>query len=451
MSSGQIFPPPAQLELAHHPQLDKHWKFLQRKDAKAAKQPGHVLMARDPQVTFLPALVDHFLGLIADPGADGDGDGDGEGAVPAALTEQGLAYCERFVEFLIDMLSQLPTRRFLATLLDDRAVLVKCRMSAVHAHPRGRLFSQLVDLYAFYQRFEINDHTGMQLSDDEVASAHYDKLQQLQRLCFAHVPQLRELALSSCGALEKRSALLKHLGELEDDDLRALVARYLRLISPTDPWADDRRFLLEVAVSAFERRRSQRQALSVLPLYPTEEVLWDENLVPSLNYSGEGALALPKLNLQFLTFHDYLLRNFNLFRLEATYEIREDLADVLKRVGPRPSPDGDRVIFSGWARMVRRAPRCAPTRCAPPLLFGGGSEVSLLPFPRKPSRFNGCGTDPRSASASSFLPRRCPWPPSRSSRCGSRTWATPSPLGSRPRSSTTCRCCARRFATSGTG
>lgn len=34
--------------------------------------------------------------------------------------------------------------------------------------------------------------------------------------------------------------------------------------------------------------------------------------------AGEGVLALPKLNLQFLTFHDYLLRNFNLFRLEAT-------------------------------------------------------------------------------------------------------------------------------------
>ena len=44
---------------------------------------------------------------------------------------------------------------------------------------------------------------------------------------------------------------------------------------------------------------------------------------------GETCLALPKLNLQFLTAHDYLLRNFSLFRLEATYEIREDLADVL--------------------------------------------------------------------------------------------------------------------------
>ena len=49
--------------------------------------------------------------------------------------------------------------------------------------------------------------------------------------------------------------------------------------------------------------------------------------------AGETCLALPKLNLQFLTIHDYLLRNFNLFRLEATYEIREDIADVLGRVG----------------------------------------------------------------------------------------------------------------------
>ncbi len=49
--------------------------------------------------------------------------------------------------------------------------------------------------------------------------------------------------------------------------------------------------------------------------------------------AGESCLALPKLNLQFLTAHDYLLRNFSLFRLEATYEIREDIADVLGRVG----------------------------------------------------------------------------------------------------------------------
>lgn len=57
-----------------------------------------------------------------------------------------------------------------------------------------------------------------------------------------------------------------------------------------------------------------------MPLYPTEEVIWDENVVPTAYFSGDGCLSLPKLNLQFLTLHDYLLRNFNLFRLESTCE-----------------------------------------------------------------------------------------------------------------------------------
>jgi hypothetical protein len=71
-------------------------------------------------------------------------------------------------------------------------------------------------------------------------------------------------------------------------------------------------------VSRHERRASQLQALNEMPLYPTEDIIWNENIVPSEYFSGEGCLALPKLNLQFLTLHDYLLRNFNLFRLEST-------------------------------------------------------------------------------------------------------------------------------------
>ena len=61
-------------------------------------------------------------------------------------------------------------------------------------------------------------------------------------------------------------------------------------------------------------------------------------------------LALPKLNLQFLTLGDYLLRNFNLFRLEATYEIREDLSDVLKRIKPFIGDDEQARGRAGRAR-----------------------------------------------------------------------------------------------------
>ena len=68
-------------------------------------------------------------------------------------------------------------------------------------------------------------------------------------------------------------------------------------------------------------------------------------------------LALPKLNLQFLTVSDYLLRNFLLSRLESAYEIRGDLADAIKRMGPRKQPFAGtgglpKVTFSGWARMA---------------------------------------------------------------------------------------------------
>ena len=52
----------------------------------------------------------------------------------------------------------------------------------------------------------------------------------------------------------------------------------------------------------------------------------------------DRVLALPKLNLQFLTFTDYLLRAFKLFRLESAYEIREDVNDAARRLQPRVDP-----------------------------------------------------------------------------------------------------------------
>ena len=113
----------------------------------------------------------------------------------------------------------------------------------------------------------------------------------------------------------------------------------------------DRQFLIELLVQRHEKRDSQLQELNEMPLYPTEEVIWDENIVPGEYYNGEDVLALPKLNLQFLTLHDYLLRNFKLFQLESTYEIRGDVEDAVSRLKPWTADDGQ-VLFGGWARMA---------------------------------------------------------------------------------------------------
>lgn len=51
-----------------------------------------------------------------------------------------------------------------------------------------------------------------------------------------------------------------------------------------------------------------------------------------------------------MTLHDYLLRNCNLFRLESTFEIRQDIEDAVSRMLPWQNEEGD-VIFGGWARM----------------------------------------------------------------------------------------------------
>ena len=43
---------------------------------------------------------------------------------------------------------------------------------------------------------------------------------------------------------------------------------------------------MEVMVSTYERRRFQTEVINELPLYPTESILWDENQVPDVHYTG---------------------------------------------------------------------------------------------------------------------------------------------------------------------
>jgi intron-binding protein aquarius len=365
LSEGRL-----QLELRATPALEKHWKNLAKKDAKAAKLPDYTPPDARPETWFVPAMFAEFLdvmqaAVVTEEAAEGEPVATGH--VTTADTAAVL-YCERFLELLGDLLSQLPTRRFVRTLMEDSALLVKCRLSALHGHPRGRLFSQLTDLVRSYQAFQINDHTGAHLTDEDVSLAHAERITQLQRLVFKHVPKLMELALSTVSSLEKRTTLQRYLEMLTAEDTFLLCCEQLRLLSPDDPWAMRLDCLREVLITTFEKPQSQRQAINELPLYPTERILWDENMVPSLNYTGQSVLALPKLNLQFLTFHDYLLRNFNLFRLEATYEIREDIRDVVKRLKPVlvEREEEDVVAFSGWARMALPTTNFAVTEVAKP-------------------------------------------------------------------------------------
>jgi len=50
--------------------------------------------------------------------------------------------------------------------------------------------------------------------------------------------------------------------------------------------------LRELLVSRHERRPSQLDALNDMPLYPTDEIIWNENIVPMEYHAGGGESGL---------------------------------------------------------------------------------------------------------------------------------------------------------------
>ncbi|KAK2976198.1 hypothetical protein RJ640_027489 [Escallonia rubra] len=339
-----------QIELSLDPDLIKKWKKITKR-----KRGNSIDLSTLLEVKFLKNLIEEFLEVLDCKVFPREESGEEGGHIVVNSFQQVddacVLYCERFMEFLIDLLSQLPTRRYFRPLVADVAVVAKCHLSSLYRHERGKLFAQLVDLLQYYEGFEINDKLGRQLTDDEVLQNHYDRVQAFQLLAFKKIPKLRELSLANVGAIHRRADLSKKLSVLSPQELRDLVCCKLKLVSINDPWSERVDFLIEVMVSFFEKQQSQKEAINALPLYPNEQIMWDESLVPSINYSGEGCLALPKLNLQFLTLHDYLLRNFNLFRLESTYEIREDIQEAVPHLLAYINNEGE-TAFRGWSRMA---------------------------------------------------------------------------------------------------
>ena len=88
-----------------------------------------------------------------------------------------------------------------------------------------------------------------------------------------------------------------------------------------------------------------------MSLYPTEELITDESLIPE-DKSGavDFAAAIPKINLQFLSLPDYFERNFALYLTEVAYDVRGHLVNVIKRLAPYVNDCG-KVDFSGWSKL----------------------------------------------------------------------------------------------------
>jgi intron-binding protein aquarius len=388
--------------MSKHPQIRRHWDHLQETGAIARREGGteegeekaqgkakkatgrkrkepaksspakaDVTPAKKYESDWIPSMLRLYIRTVEEFNVSADIASSAADA--KAERRQRRIFIEKFTELLIDLLSQLPTRRFLNTLLDDMHIVTRARRSPLYTASEGRLFKQLTDLLGIAVHYEVDDQSGKALSAQDVLSKQTSKIHKLQHVAFTHLKEaLRDLVFSSTGELGKESVLRKHLLPLDFDQL-VLLGKEMSIISDADAAharslaeatgcmdTDDDNgasaaaggYLLDVLIDSLRSPESQLEQLNALSLYPTEDMLWDPNQVPlSHFYTGNQTLALPKLNLQFLAIHDYLLRNFMLYRLESAFEVREDLVDAIKRIGPREGLGG-KTTFGGWARMA---------------------------------------------------------------------------------------------------
>jgi intron-binding protein aquarius len=265
-----------------------------------------------------------------------------------------IRYCERFIEFLADLQSQLPTRRYVNTLLQDLHVLSAIRMSPAFNDEDNALLRDLYSLLKHYTYFSINDHTGIQHTAGEAYDRHCATLATLQRISLKHFKdKLTILALSNYASIDKRAELEGHLDALTDSEIIRLCDLLdLRTSYPANTLVvPDRQFLVEVLLSTHEKRKTFQEAARDLSILPTELTLFEPALLRNDHYDGSQPLAIPKLNLQYLTVGDFLWRSFILHRCESFYEIRKDVEDAIKRLRP-VSNRTNQTAFEGTSKMA---------------------------------------------------------------------------------------------------
>ena len=277
-----------------------------------------------------------------------------------------MTYCARFLELLIDIVSQLPTRRYTIVLLKDLNVVPMIRLSTMYNKKGADLVRDLTALLEQFCAFQIDDAGEVSTSRD---TAHKQSLTRLQKIALQNFDsKLKVLALSNLatiGKSEELRPLLEVLSDLELEQLCTLL--HLRTSYPPSAGiVTGRRFFLQVLISTFVSTPDLHETMQRISVMPTERSLYDETLLRNETYTGVEPLALPKLNLQYLALSDFLYRSFQLQQAEAFFEIRKDMESIVRKMKPQASRDLSGTNFTGFSKMAIPIDKPSIIDVAPP-------------------------------------------------------------------------------------
>ncbi|KAJ2314447.1 hypothetical protein IWW54_000912 [Coemansia sp. RSA 2705] len=329
-------------ELAQWPQVRRLWRHASRRwtAGKRATAEEAARLCRERDV---------IARLVWDA-ADGDS-----------------VYVEKVVELLVDLGSQLPTRRFVGVLLDDM-------QAAELLAPRVSL--ELARRLRACVAFPVSDVGGQPLAPEAARAAWYRRAAELQLAAYklghggeseeelgsggesnkelessGDADELATLWAGSAGLLGSTSEFTAVLQRLSEPALRALAAAVnVRLANPRGQFE---RALVERLLAA----RYAHFEPEPMGVYPDEQLLYGRAVTAADAFGRDGALyaglPLPKLGLQYLSVLDYLQRWFALLRVEMGGAVRTDLDAAVTRMQPcARDDDANAVGFAGWTRMA---------------------------------------------------------------------------------------------------
>jgi intron-binding protein aquarius len=303
-------------------------------------------------------------------------------------------FLHRALELLCELLSSVATRVHLVTYLDAIHFTIQSREAlgtSRHSRAEENLFlaQQLLERVDALMHFPILGREPV--SRTTWMGMYHTRATMLQKMAHRYyADQLPDLIFAGVGLVCGGNSFLRTvLGGLADRDVLELLHK-LRLVDKNSGGSENyrRSFLIQILEDYVTVPSDPLDELKSYPLYPTEAVLWDFSQIPPSNASllpVSNVLTLPKLTTHFLSFTDYLWRNFTLARLESAYEIRADLVDVVRRLRPllRQGMDDEdeapvqQTEFSGWARMALELDgQLRITKVAQPLL--GERHPSLV-------------------------------------------------------------------------
>ena len=343
--------------------LKKAWRASKKRYDNAEKESQHKLrFDRD----WLYAMTIDFISRI---GSKVQGTVPTKVYVKRSHVADQIIYCERFLELLTGLISQLPTRRYVNTLLKSLNLLALLRLSSIFNDAQNVLFADLVILFRHFVNFPIDDQVGSQRSSAEAYEEHCGRLARLQRTALKEFKEkLTLLALTNFALLEKREELEGFLNPLTDNELSHFCQLLdLRSTYPSAANVSQTRALYcEIIVSSFERTKSFEDTVKNLSLMPTETTLYEESLLRNETFDGSRPLAIPKFNLQYLSVGDFLWRAYVLYRCESFFEVRKDMEETIERLQPRTSSMGIGTQFGGFSKMAIPISRPAIIEVASP-------------------------------------------------------------------------------------